>query len=84
MVYHTENEVAAVTLSPYEREAREHGVYMAREVIQILETAGYLCCVTGIKALAYYGAPRPANVSRHPSRIFLYADQGPGVAHLRA
>lgn len=84
MVPHAPNEAAAVTSSPYEREAREHGVYMAREVVQTLETAGYICCVTGIKALAYYGAPRPANVGRHPSRTLLLADQGPGLAHLRA
>ena len=43
--------------------AKQHGVYMAREVIHTLEAAGYVCCVTGIKALRYYGAPRPANVS---------------------
>lgn len=50
-----------------------HGVYMAQEVIELLEAAGHVCCVTGVKALRYYGAGRVSNVSqslsRHPAHI---------------
>jgi predicted TIM-barrel fold metal-dependent hydrolase len=30
----------------------------ARKIIDLLEEHGIPCCVTGIKALCYYGAPR--------------------------
>jgi len=60
---HDKNEAATTDMSSDELLAKQHGVYMAREVIHTLEAAGYVCCVTGIKALRYYGAPRPANVS---------------------
>ena len=50
-----------------------HGVYMAQEVIELLEAAGHGCCVTGVKALRYYGAGRVSDVSqslsRHPAHI---------------
>ena len=42
--------------------AKAHGVYLAREVITVLEGKEIVCCVVGIKALRYYGAPRPSDV----------------------
>ncbi|KAF2166305.1 hypothetical protein M409DRAFT_23497 [Zasmidium cellare ATCC 36951] len=44
-----------------EVQAEGHGVYMVQEVIQLLEAAGHVCCVTGVKALRYYGASRVSN-----------------------
>ncbi|KAK4974834.1 hypothetical protein LTR66_006659 [Elasticomyces elasticus] len=44
-----------------EAQVKGHGVYMAQEVIELLEAAGHVCCVTGIKALRYYGASRVSN-----------------------
>lgn len=56
-----------------EAQMKGHGVYMAQEVIELLEAAGHVCCVTGVKALRYYGAGRVSNVSqslsRHPAHI---------------
>ena len=46
---------------------------MVQEVIELLEAAGHVCCVTGVKALRYYGAARVSDVSqslsRHPAHI---------------
>lgn len=38
----------------------------AREVIDLLEEHGIPCCVVGIKALCYYGAPRLCSVCSPP------------------
>lgn len=45
---------------------------MVQKVIEYLEAAGHVCCVTGVKALRYYGAARVSDVSQspqHPSHI---------------
>ena len=36
----------------------------AQEVIDLLEVAGRVCCVTDIKALKYYRASRVSNASQ--------------------
>nr|OQO29738.1 hypothetical protein B0A51_02285 [Rachicladosporium sp. CCFEE 5018] len=41
-----------------EAQRKGHGVYLVQEVIKLLEAAGHVCCVTGVKALRYYGAAR--------------------------
>ena len=55
--------------------ARGHGVYLAQEVIGLLEAAGHVCCVTGVKALRYYGAGRVSDVGQPLSRYLIpFAD----------
>ncbi|KAK4507198.1 hypothetical protein PRZ48_000933 [Zasmidium cellare] len=47
--------------SKAEIQAKGHGVYMIQEVIELLEAAGHVCCVTDVKALRYYGAACVSN-----------------------
>ncbi|KAK6434463.1 hypothetical protein LTR95_009352 [Oleoguttula sp. CCFEE 5521] len=47
-----------MSASRAEAERKAYGIYFVQEVIGILQAAGYVCCVTGVKALRYYGAAR--------------------------
>lgn len=73
-----------MSLRTAEDKAKGHGVYMAQEVIQLLEAAGHVCCVTGIRALRYYGASRVSNVDGPLSRrLALPADVSLGMGDMR-
>ncbi len=46
----------------------------ARKIIDLLEAHGIPCCVIGVKALCYYGAPRICSVCPHPEAYLLGTD----------
>ncbi|OQO11553.1 hypothetical protein B0A48_03280 [Cryoendolithus antarcticus] len=47
-----------MSASSAEAQRKAHGIYFVQEVIGILQAVGHVCCVTGVKALRYYGAAR--------------------------
>ena len=76
---------AAAEMSMRVVQAREHGVYMILDVLKVLEEAEIVCCMTGVKALRYYGAARVSDVSscHAPGHVSHMSDSGSGLAGLR-
>lgn len=43
-----------------------HGTYEAKELIDMLEEHGIICCLVGVSALVFYGAERMRHVCLPP------------------